>query len=123
MGVTRYHLQRTGALHPLREGQGPLPMTPTSDSPARPPESYTGLRYQALPERERKTEKTYRLQMTLWIGLPVEPVGDPGRAPKCCAQVTKFPNDHQVADIQCKSKRVFITKPELGLPLIPMQRL
>ena len=61
--------------------------------------------------------------MTLQIGLPVEPVGDPGRAPKCYAQVAKSPNDHQGADIRCKSKRVFITKLELGLPLIPTQQL
>ena len=54
--------------------------------------------------------------MTLWIGLPLEPVGDPGRAPKCYAQVAKSPNDHQGADIRCKSRRVFITKLELGLP-------
>ena len=57
--------------------------------------------------------------MTLRIGLPVEPVGDPGRAPKHNAQVAKSPNDHQGADIRCKSKRVFITKLELGLPPIP----
>ena len=61
--------------------------------------------------------------MTLRIGLPVEPVGDPGRTPKCYAHVAKSPNDHQGADIQCKSKRVFITKLELGLPPIPMQQL
>ena len=61
--------------------------------------------------------------MTLRIGLPVEPVGDPGRTPKCYAQVAKSPNDHQGADIRCKSKRVFITKLELGLPLIPTQQL
>ena len=54
--------------------------------------------------------------MTLRISLPVELVGDPGRAPKCYAQVAKSPNDHQGADIRCKSKRVFITKLELGLP-------
>ena len=35
---------------------------------------------------------------------------------KCYAQVAKSPNDHQGADILCKSKRVFITKLELGLP-------
>ena len=61
--------------------------------------------------------------MTLWIGLPMEPVGDPGRAPKCYAQVAKSPNAHQGADIQCKSKRVFITKLELGLPPILTQQL
>ena len=61
--------------------------------------------------------------MTLWIGLPVEPVGDPGRAPRCYAQVAKSPNDHQGAGIRCKSKRVFITKLELGLPPLPMQQL
>ena len=61
--------------------------------------------------------------MTLRIGLPVEPVGDPGRAPKCYAQVPKSPNDHQGANIQYKSKRVFITKLELGLPPIPTQQL
>ena len=61
--------------------------------------------------------------MTLRIGLPVEPVGDPGGAPKCYAQVAKSPNDHQGANIRCKSKRVFITKLELGLPPLPMQRL
>ena len=61
--------------------------------------------------------------MTLRIGLPVEPVGDPGRAPKCYAQVAKSPNDHQGADIRCKSKRVFITKLELGLPPISTQQL
>ena len=45
--------------------------------------------------------------MTLQIGLPVEPVGDPGRAPKCYAQVAKSPNDHQGADIRCKSKSFY----------------
>ena len=61
--------------------------------------------------------------MTLRIGLPVEPVGDPGRAPKCYTQVAKSPNDHQGADVRCKSKRVFLTKLELGLPLLLTQRL
>ena len=61
--------------------------------------------------------------MTLQIGLPMEPVGDPGQAPKCYTQVVKSPNDHQGADVQCKSKRVFITKLELGLPLLLTQRL
>ena len=61
--------------------------------------------------------------MTLRISLPVELVGDPGRAPKCYAQVAKSPNDHQGANIRCKSKRVFITKLELGLPPILMQQL
>ena len=56
--------------------------------------------------------------MTLRIGLPMELVGDPGRAPKCYAQVAKSPNDHQGADIRCKSKRVFITKLELGAPTV-----
>ena len=41
----------------------------------------------------------------------------------CYAQVTKSPNDHQGADIQCKSMTVFITKLKLGLPLLLMQRL
>ena len=41
----------------------------------------------------------------------------------CYAQVAKSPNDHQGADIRCKSKRVFITKLELGLPPLPTQRL
>ena len=97
-------------------------MTPTGDPLASLPESYTSLRYQALPGVKRK-KKAYRLQMTLRIGLPVELVGDPGRAPKCYAQVAKSPNDHQGADIRCKSKRVFIIKLELGLPLIPTQQL
>ena len=44
-------------------------------------------------------KKAYRLQMTLRIGLPMEPVGDPRRAPKCYVQVAKSPNDHQGADI------------------------
>ena len=61
--------------------------------------------------------------MTLWIGLPVEPVGDLGRAPKCYAQVAKSPNDHHGAGIRCKSKRVFIAKLELGLPPILTQQL
>ena len=39
------------------------------------------------------------------------------------AQVAKSPNDHQGAGIRCKSKRVFITKLELGLPPLPTQRL
>ena len=121
-GATRYCIQRTGALRPPTPGSGRLPMTPTGDSPVRPPESYTSLRYQALPGVKRK-KKAYRLQMTLRIGLPMELVGDPGRAPKCYAQVAKSPNDHQGADIRCKSKRVFITKLELGLPLIPTQQL
>ena len=43
---------------------------------------------------------------------------------KCCyAQVAKSPNDHQGADIRCKSKRVFTTKLELGLPPISTQQL
>ena len=41
----------------------------------------------------------------------------------CYAQVAKSPNDHQGADIRCKSKRVFITKLKLGLPPLLMQRL
>ena len=41
----------------------------------------------------------------------------------CYAQVAKSPNDHQGADIRCKNKRVFITKLELGLPLLLTQRL
>ena len=41
----------------------------------------------------------------------------------CYAQVAKSPNGHQGADIRCKSKRVFITKLELGLPPILTQRL
>ena len=41
----------------------------------------------------------------------------------CYAQVAKSPSDHQGTDIRCKSKRVFITKLELGLPPIPMQQL
>ena len=40
-------------------------------------------------------------------GLPVH---------HCCAQGAKSPSDHQGAGIRCKSKRVFITKLELGLP-------
>ena len=43
------------------------------------------------------------------------------RGQNCYAQVAKSPNDHQGADIQCKSKRVFITKLELGLPPLPTQ--
>ena len=50
-------------------------------------------------KRNERQKKAYQLQMTLRIGLPVEPVGDPGRAPKCYAQVVKSPNDHQGADI------------------------
>ena len=42
---------------------------------------------------------------------------------QCYAQVAKSPNDHQGADIRCKSNRVFITKLELGLPPIPTQQL
>ena len=57
-GATRYRLQRTGALRPLQEGQGHLPTTPTGDLSARPPESYTGLRKEALSETKRKTEKS-----------------------------------------------------------------
>ena len=57
-GATRYCQQRAGALCPLCEGWGRLPTTPTGDSPACPPESYTGLRYQALPGVKRKTEKS-----------------------------------------------------------------
>ena len=41
----------------------------------------------------------------------------------CYAQVAKSPNDHQGANIRCKSKRVFITKLELGLPPILTQWL
>ena len=72
--------------------------------------------------KEKQKKKPYQLQITLRIGLPVEPMGDPGRAPRCYAQVTKSPHDHQGAGIRCKSKRVFITKLELGLPP-PTQRL
>ena len=57
-GATRYRLQRKGHSVPLRRGRGRLPTTPTGDSPACPPESYTGLRYQALPGVKRKTEKS-----------------------------------------------------------------
>ena len=35
----------------------------------------------------------------------------------------KSPSDHQGADIWCKSKRVFITKLELGIPLLQTQWL
>ena len=42
---------------------------------------------------------------------------------RCYAQVVKSPNDHQGAGIWCKSKRVFMTKLELGLPPLPTQRL
>ena len=73
--------------------------------------------------KEKQKKKPYQLQITLRIGLPVEPMGDPGRAPRCYAQVTKSPNDHQGADIRCQSKRVFITKLELGLPPLLTQRL
>ena len=41
----------------------------------------------------------------------------------CYGQVAKSPNDHQGADIRCKSKRVFITKLKLGIPLILTQWL
>ena len=41
----------------------------------------------------------------------------------CYTQVAKSPSDHQGADIQCKSKRVFITKLELCLSLLPTQWL
>ena len=119
-GANRYRLQRTGALCPLQEGRGCLPTTPTGDPLASLPESYTGLRKQALSET---AEKTYRLQVTLWIGLPGKPMGDPGRAPKCYAQVAKSPNDHQGGSIRRKSKRVFIIKLELGLPPLLTQRL
>ena len=50
------------------------------------------------------------LEWTGWISL-------------CYAQVAKSPNDHQGADIRCKSKRAFITKLKLGLPPTPTQRL
>ena len=49
--------------------------------------------------------------MTLQISLPVEPVGDSGQAPKCYAQVAKSPNDHQGADIRCKSKSFYYQAP------------
>ena len=39
------------------------------------------------------------------------------------AQVAKSPNDHQGADVRCKSKRVFITKLKLGLSPLPTQLL
>ena len=57
-GATRYHLQRIGDSVPSRRGWGRLPTTPTGDSPAGLPESYTGLRNQALPGVKRKTEKS-----------------------------------------------------------------
>ena len=41
----------------------------------------------------------------------------------CYAQVAKSPSDHQGADTRRKSKRVFITKRELGLPPLPTQQL
>ena len=47
-----------------------------------------------------------------WQGLPCAGLA----GCHCYAQVAKSPNDHQGADIPCKSKRVFITKLELGLP-------
>ena len=43
---------------PPHRGRGRLPTTPTGDSLVRLPESYTGLRYQALPGVKRKTEKS-----------------------------------------------------------------
>ena len=96
-GATSYRLQKTGALCPLRGGRGRLPTTHTGRR----------VRLSHIPvsenrpcqKRKERQKKAYRLQMTLRIGLPVEPVGDPGRAPKCYAQVTKSPNDHQGADI------------------------
>ena len=45
------------------------------------------------------------------------------RRSNCYVQVAKSPNDHQGANIQCKSKRVFITKLDLGLPPLPTQQL
>ena len=51
---------------------------------------------------------------------------EPGRLQSmrlCYAQVVKSPNDHQGADIRCKSKRVFVTKLELGLPPLRTQQL
>ena len=53
--------------------------------------------------------------MTLRIGLPMEPVGDPRRAPKCYVQVAKSPNDHQGADIWCKNKS-FYYQAQAGAP-------
>ena len=53
------------------------------------------------------------------VGCTVTPVS----SGQCYAQVAKSPNDHQRADIRCKSKRVFITKLELGLLLLSTQRL
>ena len=112
-GATRYCIQRTGALRPPCWGRGRLPATPTGDSLARPPESYTSLRYQALPGVKRK-KKAYRLQMTLRIGLPVERVGDPGRAPKCYAQVMKSPSDHQGADTDAKAREFLLPSSSWG---------
>ena len=55
--------------------------------------------------------------MTLRIGLPVEPVGDPGRAPRCYAQVAKSPNDHQGADPMRKQES-FYYQARAGAPTI-----
>ena len=55
--------------------------------------------------------------------MGVKEGGSKGRWCVCYAQVAKSPKDHQGADIQCKSKRVFITKLELGLSPSPTQRL
>ena len=38
-------------------------------------------------------------------------------SPQILCPHPKSPNDHQEANIRCKSKRVFITKLELGVPL------
>ena len=55
--------------------------------------------------------------------MGVKEGGSKGRWCVCYAQAAKSPKDHQGADIWCKSKRVFITKLELGLPPSPTQRL
>ena len=120
-GATRYCLREQGPSVPPRQGRGRLPTTPTDD-PARPPESYTGLRYQALPGVKRKTEKSLPAADD---SLDPSSRGAGGRSrmsPKCYAQVAKSPNYHQGAGIGCKSKRV-IPKLALGLPPIPTQQL
>ena len=62
----------------------------------------------------KRQKKAYRLQMTLRIGLPVERVGDPGRAPKCYAQVMKSPSDHQGADTDAKAREFLLPSSSWG---------
>ena len=52
--------------------------------------------------------------MTLWISLPMEPVGDPGQAPKCYAQVSKSPNTTRELISDAKAREFLLPSSSWG---------